>query len=68
VPINLPNSPNTTTATLVDETAIVAIDNDPTIAACKLQANLLSIQNVEIESQWIQVNPNHIHHPCLVIL
>jgi hypothetical protein len=40
----LPSSPNTTTASSTDGTAIVATDNDPTIALRMLQANLLANQ------------------------
>jgi hypothetical protein len=40
---NLPSSPDTTTATFADNTAKAATD-DPTIALCKLQTNLLTIQ------------------------
>jgi hypothetical protein len=42
---DLPTSPESTTANFADDTAIVATDNDPTIASHKLQTNLLVIQN-----------------------
>jgi retron-type reverse transcriptase len=42
---NLPTSPESTTATFADDTAVVAMDSDPAIALHKLQTNLLAIQN-----------------------
>jgi hypothetical protein len=41
---DLPTSPETTTATFADNTAVVATDNDPILASCKLQTNLLTTQ------------------------
>jgi hypothetical protein len=45
---DLPTSPDTTTATFADYTAVVALDSDPATASQKLQTNLLEIQI------WIQ--------------
>jgi hypothetical protein len=42
---DLPTSPESTTATIGGDTAVVATDSDPAIAAQKLQANLLADQN-----------------------
>jgi hypothetical protein len=42
---DLPTSPESTTATFADDTAVVATDSDPAIASQKLQTNLLAIQN-----------------------
>jgi hypothetical protein len=42
---DLPTSPESTAATFADDTAVVAMDSDPTIASHKLQTNLLAIQN-----------------------
>jgi hypothetical protein len=42
---DLPTSPESTTATLADDTALVAKDSDPAIASHKLQTDLLAIQN-----------------------
>jgi hypothetical protein len=42
---DLPISPETTSATFADDTAVTAIDNDPAIASSKLQTNLLAIQS-----------------------
>jgi hypothetical protein len=42
---DLPISPQSTTATFADDTAIVAMDNDTVISSHKLQTNLLAIQN-----------------------
>jgi hypothetical protein len=42
---DLPNSPESTTATFVDDTAVVTMDSDPAIASQKLQTDLLAIQN-----------------------
>jgi hypothetical protein len=42
--VDLPTSPDITTATFVDDTATVATGNDPTIASRKLQTNLLAIR------------------------
>jgi hypothetical protein len=42
---DLPTSPESTTATCADDTAVVTIDSDPAIASQKLQTDLLSIQN-----------------------
>jgi hypothetical protein len=42
---DLPTSPESTTATFADDTAVVAMDSDPAIASQKLQTNLLAIQN-----------------------
>jgi hypothetical protein len=41
---DLPTSADTTTTTFADDTAIVATDNDPTIASHKLQTNLIANQ------------------------
>jgi hypothetical protein len=41
----LPTSPEFTTATFADNSAIVAMDSDPAIASHKLQTNPLAIQN-----------------------
>jgi hypothetical protein len=43
-------SPESTTATFADDTAVIAIDNDPTIASHKLQTSLLTIQH------WLKKN------------
>jgi hypothetical protein len=42
---DLPISSESTTATFVDDTAVLATDSDPAIASQKLQTNLLAIQN-----------------------
>jgi hypothetical protein len=42
---DLATSPEFTTATFVDDTAVPAADSDPAIASQKLQTNLLAIQN-----------------------
>jgi hypothetical protein len=42
--VDLPISPEFTTATFVDDAAVVATDSDPTIALHKLLTNLLAIQ------------------------
>jgi hypothetical protein len=42
---DLPTSPESTTATFAEDTAVVAMDSDPAIASQKLQTNLLAIQN-----------------------
>jgi histone H2A len=42
---DLPTSPESTTATSADNTAVVATDSDPVIASYKLHTNLLAIQN-----------------------
>jgi hypothetical protein len=42
---DLPTSPDATTATFADYTAIVATDPDPAIASQKLQISLLAIQH-----------------------
>jgi hypothetical protein len=42
---DLPTSPDTTTATFADDTAVLATDPDPTIASLKLQTSLLAIQH-----------------------
>jgi hypothetical protein len=42
---DLPSSPESTTSTIADDTAVVAMDSDPTIASQKLQTDLLAIQN-----------------------
>jgi hypothetical protein len=36
-------SPEFTTATFADDTAVLAIDSDPAIASQKLQTNLLAV-------------------------
>jgi histone H2A len=42
---DLPTSPESTTATFADDTAVLAMDSDPAIASQKLQTDLLAIQN-----------------------
>jgi hypothetical protein len=41
----LPTSPESTTATFANDTAVVATDSVPAIASHKPQTNLLAIQN-----------------------
>jgi hypothetical protein len=41
----LPAPPESTTATFVDDTAVVTMDSDPATASQKLQTDLLVIQN-----------------------
>jgi hypothetical protein len=43
--VDLPTSPECTTATFANDTAVVATNSDPAIASQKLQTNLLAIQN-----------------------
>jgi hypothetical protein len=38
-------SPESTTATFADDTAVVTMGSDPAIASQKLQTNLLALQN-----------------------
>jgi hypothetical protein len=58
-------SPETTSATFADNTAVIATDNDPGITSSKLQTNLLAIQSWL--AKW-RMNANgskstrHIHH------
>jgi hypothetical protein len=42
---DLPTSPEPTTATFADDTAVVAMDSDPANASQKLQTSLLAIQD-----------------------
>jgi hypothetical protein len=42
---DLPTSPDTITATSADDTAVLATDNDPTIASHKLKTSFLPIQH-----------------------
>jgi hypothetical protein len=42
---DLPTSPQSTTATFANDTAVVAMDSDPAIASQKLQTGLLAIQD-----------------------
>jgi hypothetical protein len=42
---DLPTSPKSTTAIFTDDTAVVTMDSDLTIASQKLQTDLLAIQN-----------------------
>jgi hypothetical protein len=42
---DLATSPQSTTATFSDDTAVLATDSDSAIASHKLQTNLLAIQN-----------------------
>jgi hypothetical protein len=42
---DLPISPETTSATIADDTAVLAADIDPAMASSKLQAHLLAIQS-----------------------
>jgi hypothetical protein len=47
---DLPTSPESTTATFADGTAVVATDSDPAIASQKLQINLLA--NPKLVTKW----------------
>jgi hypothetical protein len=42
---DIPTSPESTTATYADDTAVLASDSDPTAASQKLQTHLLAIQH-----------------------
>jgi hypothetical protein len=42
---DLPTSPGSTTATFANDTAVVTMDSDASIASQKLQIDLLAIQN-----------------------
>jgi hypothetical protein len=42
---DLPTSPESTTATSANDSAVVAMDSDPANASQKLQTNLLTMQN-----------------------
>jgi hypothetical protein len=42
---DLPTSPESTTANFANDTTVIATDNDPAIAAHKLQTSLLTIQH-----------------------
>jgi hypothetical protein len=46
----LPTSPEYTTATFVDDNAVVTMDSDPAIASKKLQTNLLAIQKTKTKN------------------
>jgi hypothetical protein len=63
---DLSTSPESTTATFANDTAVVATDSDSAIASHKLQTNLLAIQNwfkkMENGSQQIQIDPSNIHY------
>jgi hypothetical protein len=58
---DLPTSPESTTATFADDTAVVAVDSDPAIPSQKLQTDVLAIQSFKkwkmtaIESKSIHV-------------
>jgi hypothetical protein len=41
----MPTSPKSITATLADDTVVLAMGSDPEIASHKLQTSLLAIQN-----------------------
>jgi hypothetical protein len=42
---DLPTSPESTTATFADDTAVVTMDSDPAIASQKLQTDVIAIKN-----------------------
>jgi hypothetical protein len=42
---DLPTSPESTTATFANDTAVLATDSDPAIASHKLKSNLTANQN-----------------------
>jgi hypothetical protein len=48
---DLPTSPESTTATFDDDTAVVAVDSGPAIASQKLQTDLFAIQNW-LKKKW----------------
>jgi hypothetical protein len=55
---DLPTSPESSTATFADNTAVATMDNDPAIASQKLQTDLLAIKNWRMkanESKLIHV-------------
>jgi hypothetical protein len=51
---DLPTSP-TTIATFADDTAVLAMDSDPTVAFQKLQTHLLTIQ-IRLQTWRMQAN------------
>jgi hypothetical protein len=59
-------SPESTTATLADDTAVLAIDSVPAIASQKLQTNLPAIRNWfknwRIKANGSKLDPRHIHY------
>jgi hypothetical protein len=61
----LPVSPETTSTTFADDTAVIATDNDPAIATSKLQTSLLAIQiwlpKWRMKAKGFK-STHHIHH------
>jgi hypothetical protein len=61
---DLPTSPESTTATFADDTAVVATDSDPAIASHKLQTNQLA--NPKLVTKWrIKANGSKSIHVTL---
>jgi hypothetical protein len=58
---DLPSSPDSTIATFVDDTAILATDPDTAIASHKLQTSLLAIQYWLIK-WWVKANSSKSTH------
>jgi hypothetical protein len=56
-------SPDSTTATFADNTAVLATDPDPAIASHKLQTSLLAIQHWLTKWQLkVKIHPCHLYH------
>jgi hypothetical protein len=57
---DLPTSPESTTANFVEDTAVVATDSDPAIAAQKLQTKLFAMQDTKRNMPQVRVNFVHL--------
>jgi hypothetical protein len=63
---DLPISPESTTVTFADDTAVLATDSDPAIASQKLQTSLFAIQN--LFKKWrIKANGSKLAHVTFTI-
>jgi hypothetical protein len=57
---DLPTTDNTTIATFADDTALLAVNNDPVVASLKSSSTL--VQQIETQNKRDKISASYIHH------